>query len=143
MQATFGADLAHPRTAVWDEVADLAAYPSWLGIVFRVEEDGDGWLVDLGARLGPLKRAKRVRMERVVADRPATVRFEREERDGQDHSPWVLEAQVAEGDEDGHSTLSMRLSYGGSSPLVALLEPALRLEVNRAVPRLRKRLAGR
>jgi hypothetical protein len=40
-----------------------------------------------------------------------SVRFERDQRDGRRHSPWVLSADVVE--TDGVSTLTMHLHYGG------------------------------
>ena len=68
------------------------------------------------------------------------VTFERSERDGRNHSPWVLRADVAP-IADG-SVLTMRLHYGGSlwGPV---LERLLRDEIERSRVRLLDRVAGR
>src|SRR5688500_11916467 len=88
---------------VFAEVADLGTYPRWLGIVHAAvpasagdagDEVGPAWSVEIGARLGPLRRTKRVRMVRVVCDEPTAVRFERVEDDGREHSAWVLQADL-------------------------------------------------
>jgi hypothetical protein len=130
--------------AVFAVLADLGTYPDWLGIVHRAERDerDDGadppaWLVDIGARLGPVRRAKRLRMVRVHCDGTAgTVRFERDEGDCRSHSPWVLTAR-AEAAPAG-TRVTMALHYGGRVPLPGL-ERILALEVRRALPRLEKR----
>ncbi len=106
-------------------LADLATYPNWLAITDRVEPEpsgspetldveGPAWSVTLRARIGPLSRSKRLRMVRTVAD-GTRVRFERQELDGRDHSPWVLEARVAGVDDEPYrSEAQLELSYGGS-----------------------------
>jgi len=131
-----------PASAVLAEVADLAAYPEWHGMVQGVEADGDGWLVDLGGRLGPLKHTKRVRLVRGDDEVPGHVRFVRSERDGQEHGAWELDAEVHPPTGEGPCTLHFCLSYNGSSPLVGLLEPLLRAETERSADRLRQRLAA-
>jgi hypothetical protein len=100
-------------------VDELTGYPRWMPLAHRVkalEPGGDGrpaWEVELRARLGPFARSKRLRMVRTVHDVAATqVRFERVELDGRSHSPWVLDAAVA--DHAGGSRLEMRLHYGGA-----------------------------
>jgi hypothetical protein len=109
-------------------VGDLSTYPQWLGVVQEVEVEGpDAWLVDIGARVGLLRRTKRVRMVRTGA-----LRFERDEADGKEHPPWVLDATV-----DG-SDVRVELFYGGSSLAVSALEPLLRLEAARAPARLQR-----
>lgn len=141
------ADLTAPCTVpellVW--VDDLGRYPEWLGIVERAAalaapDDGmPAWQVDLRGRLGPLARSKRLRMIRSELSDTGAV-FERRERDGRDHSPWVLRADVAPTDEG--SVLTMRLHYGGSlwGPV---LERLLRDEIERSRARLLERVAGR
>lgn len=124
---------------VYAEVADLTTYPHWLGIVHGVRADGDGWLVDLGARVGPFSRTKRVRMTATEQHPDERVRFERAESDGRPHSPWVLEARLRP-DGDGATELTMHLHYGGSLWLPGL-ELVLRQEVRRAGGRLARRLA--
>lgn len=133
--------------AVRPWIADLATYPRWLGIVLSatplpadsatpLPADGPApaWTVELGARVGPLRRAKRLRMVRTV-DAGESVQFTRDEGDGRTHGVWVLEATVAAADP-GHTALTMRLRYEGASPWLGLLEPVLRQEINRAPARL-------
>lgn len=124
-------------------VEDLERYPQWLEIVTRaVRLDGDVWEIDLRGRLGPLARSKRLQMVRTIHD-GATVRFERVENDGRDHSPWVLEVAVAstsESDSDanedgGGSHLRMHLHYGGGL-FGPVLERVLRDEIERSRVRL-------
>ncbi len=141
------ADLTAPCTVeqLFEWVGDLGRYPEWLGIVERAEQltDQEGgppaWRVDLRGRLGPLARSKRLRMVRAEFS-AAGVTFERRERDGRNHSPWVLRADVAP-DAVG-SVLTMRLHYGGSlwGPV---LERLLKDEIERSRSRLLERVAGR
>jgi len=142
---TVEATLDATPAAVLAEVADLPGYPGWHGMVKRVEPDGDGWLVDLGARLGPFTRTKRVRLVRdgsKEARAPGRVRFVRSERDREEFGGWELDAVVDPAVGEGPCTLSFRLRYDGSSPLIGLLEPLLRAETDRSADRLRRRLAG-
>lgn len=127
--------LPAPPEVVLPVVADLSTYPQWLGIVLAATSDGpDAWLVDLGARLGPLRRSKRVRMVRVDGAL-GVVRFERQEGDGRDHSPWVLQATVEP--QEAGTRLTMHLHYGGSRWLPGL-DLVLREEIRRATGRLSK-----
>jgi hypothetical protein len=125
---------------LFDHLDDLGTYPSWLTIVARAEPVGDGadhdaaWIVDLRGRLGPLSRSKRLRMVRTIHDRPLHTRFERRELDGRDHSPWVLDVEIEEVDDD-RSTLAMHLHYGGGFG-GAVLERMLRDEIDRSRPTL-------
>lgn len=132
------ARLAASPERAFAEVADLATYPEWLSIVQSATLDGDAWLVDLGARVGPFRRTKRVRMVRVEHRPPHAVRFERQETDGQEHSPWVLASEVAP-DGDG-AVLTVHLHYGGAAWLPGV-DLVLRREVSRAGGRLAARLA--
>lgn len=140
MDVTETLDVAGSPEALFAWVGSLDRYPQWLDIVARAEPapaaDGDpgpAWLVDLRGRLGPLSRAKRLRMvrtEHVEADRAV---FERREVDGRSHSPWALDARVAA--TDGGARLTMHLHYGGGlwGPV---LERMLRDEVEHSRPRL-------
>lgn len=126
--------------AVFAWIEDLSDYPEWLGLVSRAEptaahadDEGPAWSIDLRARVGPLARAKRLRMVRTVHESPDRVAFERREHDGRDHSPWVLRADVEEVG-DG-SRLTMRLHYGGTL-FGALADRLLRDEIARSRPRL-------
>jgi len=131
------ATLAVPHDRVLAEVADLGTYPHWLGIVHAAEPAADrAWSVELGARLGPFKKTKRVRMVRTVHD-VNHVRFERAELDGRAHSPWVLAAEVRPVGDGTH--LAMHLHYGGSAWLPGL-DLVLAQEVRRAGSRLEAKL---
>ena len=117
-------------------VADLGSYPDWLEIVPKaVAEDGDepAWVVDLRGKLGPFARSKRLRMVRTQDDSPSSVVFERQERDGRSHSPWILRADVTAAGEGSH--LEMRLHYGGSL-WGAVIERMLRDEIESSRRRL-------
>lgn len=136
-------------------VADLGAYPAWLGIVdnavphpgldltLGVDGDGDAdpgaWLVELRGRLGPVARSKRLRMVRTMFDPPWHVRFERAELDGRNHAPWVLDARVEQ--REGSARLTVDLHYGGSFG-GALLERMLSDEIEQSRPRLAALVAG-
>jgi hypothetical protein len=116
-------------------VEDLGRYPRWLDIVPRAVPDGEGvWIVDLRGRLGPFARSKRLRMERTAHAAPSRVVFERKERDGRSHSPWVLAASIEPAGGDA-SRLTMHLHYGGGlwGPV---LERLLGDEITRSKPRL-------
>ena len=132
--------------AVFARVGALDEYPAWLDIVRRAEPaeaaDGDtgpAWTVDLRGRLGPLSRAKRLRMVRTVHEAPAHATFERREVDGRSHAPWVLQAEVEAVGET--SRLTMRLHYGGGL-WGSVLERMLRDEVERSRPRLTRLIQG-
>lgn len=126
-------------------IDDLGRYPEWLDIVPRAEparthpdDVGPAWLVTLRGRLGPLARAKRLRMVRTVHDPPTVVRFERMEHDGRQHAAWVLTAEVAEDDAetaDRSCQLAVRLHYDGR-----LDGPAVRKLLADAIDRSRPRL---
>lgn len=140
------AGLAAPVPTVFAAVADLATYTHWLGIVLAVEPVADDrWWVDIGARLGPLRKAKRLTMHRTEYDAPRRTMFVRDERDGRSHSPWVLRAQVAPAEAAPAGTgpatsLTMHLHYGGSMT-VPLLDRVLAIEVQKAPGRLDRYLA--
>lgn len=129
-------------SAVLAEVADLPGYTDWHGMVRKVEPDGDGWQVDVGGRVGPFTKTKRVRLVRAADDAPGHVRFVRAERDRDDFGRWELAATVDPAEGDGPCTLHLRLLYDGSSPLAGLLEPVLRAETDKSAARLRTRLAS-
>lgn len=132
-------------------IEDLHRYPQWLDIVpvaapapAHPGDAGPAWSVTLRGRLGPLARSKRLRMVRTVHDVPRRVRFERAERDGREHAPWVLSAEVVnEAIEDGSqagpsSLLKMHLHYGGT-----LGGPPVRKLLSDAIGRSRARLLER
>jgi uncharacterized protein YndB with AHSA1/START domain len=138
---------------VWRAIADLATYPTWLGIVHRVESDGEdagrpAWRVELRGRIGPLARSKRLRMVRTAVEDGRSVRYERVEQDGRRHAAWVMDARVAP-DADAACAhppssgcvLTVRLRYAGSLG-TGLLERALRDEIERGRERLAATLTG-
>lgn len=132
--------------AVFAEVADLASYPGWLGIVHGAEpapaHDGDpgpAWMVDLGAKIGPLPLTKRVRMVRTSHLPPKLVRFERLEHDAERHNDWVLTAEVEAA--DAGSSLTVRVHYGGNLPIPGI-ENILRDEIRKGGGRLQARLSA-
>ena len=119
-------------------VNDLGLYPQWLSIVPRAEvvaAEGDAraWAVELRAKVGPLARSKKLRMER-VADTPDHVRFERRETDARDHSSWVLDAEIEP--VDSGCRLTMILRYGGAFG-GGLVERLLRDEIETSKQKLR------
>ncbi|HET7488170.1 MAG TPA: SRPBCC family protein [Acidimicrobiales bacterium] len=140
------AQLDAPPATVFAEVADLGTYPGWLGIVFGAEpspphpdDPGPAWVVELGAKIGPLPLTKKVRMVRTEHSPPERVRFERMDH-GEEHSAWVLVAEVDP--RKGGSELTIRLHYGGASKLPGV-DGILRGEFEKAGPRLQSRLAAR
>ena len=141
VDTTFAATIDAPGERVYPIVADLTRYPDFLDIVSKVEptEDGDGtaWWVTPRAKIGPFARSKRLRMVQTAAEPGRLIRFERAEVDGRDHSTWVLEAQVAPGDDGPESSLvTMALGYGGGLWSGAI-EAVLQSEAEEATERLR------
>jgi len=134
-------DAPCPPAELFAWVDDLGRYPQWLSIVTRAEPDGDGaWLVELRGRVGPLARSKRLRMERSTVEPDHLVVFERAERDGRHHAPWVLRAEVTPRPAGSH--LEMRLHYGGSL-WGSVLERLLRDEIEQSRRRLLALVSGR
>jgi hypothetical protein len=145
VDVTASLEAPSPPEALFPLVDDLGGYPGWLDIVPRAvavdphpDDVGPAWSVDLRGRLGPFARAKRLRMVRTVHEPSHHARFERVEHDGRDHSPWVLDAEVAA--EGAGSRLTMRLHYGGRLWMPAL-DRLLADEIERSRPRLLARLA--
>lgn len=141
MDITADMEAAASPEALFARVDDLRRYPDWLGLVSRAEvaeadagDPGPAWSIDLRARLGPLARAKRLRMVRSEHRPHESATFERRELDGRDHSPWVLRAEVEPVDGTS-SRLVMHLHYGGSR-FEAVIERLLRDEIDRSRPRL-------
>ncbi len=127
------------------EVDDLSRYPAWLDLVHRAvpvpvpvpvaDSAALMWDVDLRARIGPLARSKRLRMQRTVYDPQAgSVVFERREADGRHHSPWTLRAEVS-ATPDG-STMRMHLHYGGALWTGGVLERVLADQITNGRSRL-------
>lgn len=145
-------DAAVGSDVLFAVVSDLGTYPEWLDIVGRAErteplDDRDSagttgsvstvanpaWMVDLRAQLGPLRRSKRLRMERTVCEDDTIAVFRRHELDGRSHSDWILTAKIDE--IPGGVRLTMDLHYGGSLWLPAL-DKILQQEIRRSSRRL-------
>lgn len=130
--------------AVLAEVSHLPGYPAWHGMVKAVEPDGDGWLVDLEAKVGPIRQSTRVRLVRAAAEAGeggGRVRFVRAELDGKEHSCWELEGIVDPVTGEGPCMLTFRVASDKSSPLIGMVEQILRSEVERSAQRLRQLVA--
>ena len=149
VEFTARAHLVCSAGRAFEEVVDLERYPRWLGIVQRVRaaesqpgDAGPAWWVDIGARLGPLRRTKRLRMVRDIHEPPRRVRFARAEVDGRSHAPWVMDVVVAAVDSSLTEgvTVRMDLRYDGTK-WVPLLDAVLASEVRRAAGRLAEQVA--
>ncbi|MEI7548829.1 MAG: SRPBCC family protein [Actinomycetota bacterium] len=122
-------------------VDDLGQYPAWMDLTHRVDaEDGSvpaAWQVELRARIGPLARSKRLRMERSAHDAAdRAVVFERAEGDGKRHSQWVLRAHVTQRGKS--SRLDMHLHYGGALWTGGVLERVLADQITSGRDRLQQ-----
>src|SRR5258706_11346419 len=112
MDVTATLDAPCPVEELFSWVDDLERYAQWLSIIANVSADGDdAWLVDLRGRVGPFARSKRLRMRRTTYRADEVAVFEREERDGRQHSAWILRADVTALERG--SRLTMNLHYGG------------------------------
>ena len=139
MDVTASLEARCPARVLFELVDDLSTYPQWNGLVHHAVEEpgGAAWDVELRARMGPLARSKRLRMVRTLRDAETfTVRFERDQADGRNHSPWVLDASIVE--RDGLSTLTMHLHYGGSLWTGGVLERVLADQITSGRERLRE-----
>lgn len=133
---------------VFSWVDDLSRYPEWMRLTHRVDpadhdQDGPAWIVELRASIGPLARSKRLRMVRTVHDPPRSVVFERRERDGRSHSPWILTVTLDErpGAPAG-TVVRVHLHYGGRRWPGGVMERVLADEVQRGRARLSEILDG-
>lgn len=118
-------------------VDDLGRYPDWVDIVHRAESAGGPttWHIELRARVGPLARSKRLRMERTAHDPQRHVAvFERHEVDRRRHAPWVLRAEVTT--VEGGCSLQMHLHYGGALWTGGVLERTLADQITNGRERL-------
>jgi len=126
VKQTIKIELADTSTEVLTKVvSDLETYPEWLDLVDKVEPETDteAWLVTLTAKIGPIKRSKKLRMVRKPAEK-STI-FERQETHDRDFSSWVMQATVQPGESENSAALTVDLSYDGSywsSALEAILE---------------------
>jgi hypothetical protein len=136
MDVEASVDIAAAPDLVRPWVDDLSRYGEWLTIIPRAEPiDGEAasWDVELRAKVGPIARSKRLRMRR-TADTPDHLRFERDEVDGREHSPWVLDIELVPIATGTH--LRMTLHYGGSFG-GGIVERLLAAEIDSSRERLR------
>jgi uncharacterized protein YndB with AHSA1/START domain len=122
-----------PPARVYPLIADLATYPSWLGLVHSAvaaDDTDPAWRVELRAKVGPFARSKQLRMVRVEAEPDRLAVFERAEVDGREHARWALRAELAELD-DGATEVTMHLAYDGALWTGGLLERVLDDEIRR------------
>ncbi len=142
---------------LFEVVSDLETYPHWLDVVDSVErtDDPDAWIVTLRARVGPFARSKRLRMVRTVltaapsdqGEAKSSVRFERSETDGKQHSAWTLAADVAPVDSGvdtsggGQSEVTLDLQYEGAM-WSGMLDGVLDAAADRASKKLQSYVAA-
>ena len=143
VRASFDAGVSAAQ--LFDVIRDLGTYPKWLEIVHFADaadsEDGlQAWNVELRAKIGPFARSKRLRMVRTTDQSPTTVVFERREKDGKKHAPWVLRSVVTEA--NGTSTLDVHLHYGGSLFDGGIVERVLADQIVSGKAKLTQFLAG-
>ena len=132
---------------LFDYVADLANYSSWLEFVHKVELVGEStetnttWLVELRAKLGVLARSKRLRMTRTLCEHPKVVVFERREQDSRRHSEWILRATVSQ--TATGAKLETNLHYSGNLFTGGMLERALSDQIATGREKLIQRLSAK
>ncbi len=123
-----------PPELVYPHVVDLAAYPSWLGLVHSAVPDvaahNPAWWVEIRARVGPFERSKQLRMERTESVDDRLVVFERAETDGREHARWALRAELAPRG-GGATIVTMHLAYDGGLWTGGLLEKILDEQIRR------------
>lgn len=143
VRASFDAKVSSAQ--LFSVIRDLGTYPKWLDIVHFADavdsEDGmQAWNVELRAKIGPFARSKRLRMVRVQDQSPHLVLFERREKDGKKHAPWVLRSEVS--DANGKSTLDVHLHYGGSLIDGGIVERVLADQIENGKAKLTQFLDG-
>lgn len=130
MHRAISVSIDAPLEAIMPVVADLTTYPSWLGLVYAAErvataetDTNEVYMVTLRAKIGPFARSKKLRMLRSeLTDQ--SVRFDRAETDGRQHSNWTMTIDVSPV-ESGGSALEIALDYDGdlwSGPLQLILD---------------------
>ncbi len=125
------ADVDVPAAKLFAAMNDLGTYGEWMGLIDRCEptsphqlDAGPAWLVTLKAKVGPFARSKRLRMVRVESNPDTSVRFERSEVDGREHSAWTMLAEISSGEVATSSSVTVELTYSGglwSGPLDVVL----------------------
>lgn len=137
MRTTESVDIDASPALVFPHVVDLARYPAWLPLVHEAvpsapshDRGRPAWEVELRARVGPLARSKRLRMERTECDTDRLAVFERAEIDGRDHARWVLRVELVPIGET-RTTVTMHLAYDGSLWTGGLLARVLDEQIRR------------
>ena len=128
MKYSSSVDLCVPKEHVLPYVADLSQYLLWMPLIHEVEPIDEGvWKVELRAKVGVFARSKRLTMKRTThtADR---LIFERQEADGRQHAPWVMEVSLI--DTTKGCTVSIQLSYGGNLWTAGVLDKILAHQVD-------------
>lgn len=132
LQTTESVTVAAPPSRVFPHVAELDAYPSWLGLVHSARRATDdaalAWSVEIRAQVGPFARSKRLRMVRSVYEPERVVQFERAELDGRRHAHWTLRVEL-EPVADQSTHVTMHLAYDGSLWTGGVLDRVLEDEV--------------
>ena len=143
MDVTASLEAPCPAARLFELVDDLSTYPQWNGLVHSaVAEPGDQpcGTSSCAPASGRWHAANGcVWCERFETPRGSPSTFERDQADGRNHSPWVLDARIVE--QDGLSTLTMRLHYGGSLWTGGALERVLAEQITSGRERLLKLVA--
>lgn len=141
MQLVTDVELPGTPNSVMPWLEALDSYPAWMGLVYRATpepgSDPAAWQVDLRARLGPLARSKRLRMERVPGGDPNVLEFRRSERDGREHGQWMLRAELSQlANPPMRTQVRVTLRYEGAHWASGILERVLHDEIERSKVRL-------
>ena len=140
MKYASSVDLPVEAGVVLPFVNDLTRYPEWMPLVHAVQGDGESsWNVELRAKVGVFARSKRIRMSRTM-NTDSRIVFERDERDGRQHSPWRLEVEVS---GSGRSTtVRVTMEYGGSLWTAGVLDRVLASQVDAGKANLARVVQG-
>jgi hypothetical protein len=140
-------DFEAPPEAVLVWVSDLATFPQWTKVLYRVEVEPSpsdsprAWQVELRGKLGPFARSKRLRMVQVPTSDPGRLQFERRELDGAPHGVWKLDVRVEQQEPSQRTHLSAVFEYEGRLWSGAI-ERLLREEIESSKRRLSDLVAG-
>jgi len=132
LQTTESVTVAATPSRVFPHVAELDAYPSWLGLVHSAIGEPDAtppaWAVEIRAQVGPLARSKQLRMVRARCEPDREVEFERAELDGRRHARWTLRVELEPVAHDS-TLVTMHLAYDGALWTGGVLDRVLAAEV--------------
>jgi carbon monoxide dehydrogenase subunit G len=128
MKYSSSVQLGVPKELVVPYVADLSRYQLWMPLIHGVEQVSENvWKVELRAKVGVFARSKRLTMVRTVHTDHQLV-FERQENDGREHAPWVMEVSLA--DDPKGCAVTIHLSYGGNLWTAGVLDKILAHQVD-------------